>query len=907
MTWEHAPYILPLIAAGMVAIVLAVFAWHRRPAPGSASAVALMCVLAVWSLAAAAENSFIELDAKLFWASIECIASTAVPAVWLAFILVYTGNRVRTHMWCSVCLVVEPLIISGLVVTNRWHGLIWPTATLVSHGQVVLLQLTHGWAFYVHVAFAYVLMVLGVILVTRALMKSPVFGRKQSVVIIAAAVAPWIANAAYILGAARWPPVDLTPFAFILTGGLAAIGLFRYRLLDLVPIGRDAAFDAMRDGVLVLDRGLAVVSANRAAGAMVGRSQRSMVGLHIDDIFGEWSDVFQGPDSRSVESVERSLVRNGQRLTLNVMVSSLPGDRREAAGWLLVIRDVIAQREAQRALAIGEAKYRAVVETARDVIVTEDMAGRITYVNPAGLRITGYSLDEVTGADIRTFVPPEFQSEMEARLSRRQSGDRDVFLYEAELLTKDRERVPIEVSSAPFADRDGSAGILIVARDIRERVEMRRTRWRRNRELMALNRVARAVSGILDLSALLTIVLNEVRELMDATATSIWLTDRATGDLVCRESAGPHSELVQGWRLRRGHGLAGWVAEHGERLVVDDVASDSRHVDTVSQQAGLSFRTVVSVPLRARTDVIGVLQVADERANRYETSDVILIESLGATAAIAIENARMFGDEEARVNALTQALEKQRELDRLKDDFIRNVSHELRTPLAIARGYAELLESGDLGELQPEHRDPIAVISRRMRSLSAMMDDIAAISDLDRDGLRMLPLDMGELLEDRLSAFESAVECAQLRLEREIEQPAPQLCADETYLSQMIDKLLSNAVKFTAAGGEIRVSLKRVGEEAVLTVADTGIGIPPDQMTRIFERFYQVDGSTTRRYGGAGLGLSVVREVAAAHGGAVDVVSEEGKGSTFTVRIPARGSALGVSETDFLRGLEADR
>jgi len=541
------------------------------------------------------------------------------------------------------------------------------------------------------------------------------------------------------------------------------------------------------------------------------------------------------------------------------------------------------------------------------VIVTEDMAGRITYVNPAGLRITGYSLDEVTGADIRTFVPPEFQSEMEARLSRRQSGDRDVFLYEAELLTKDRERVPIEVSSAPFADRDGSAGILIVARDIRERVEMRRTRWRRNRELMALNRVARAVSGILDLSALLTIVLNEVRELMDATATSIWLTDRATGDLVCRESAGPHSELVQGWRLRRGHGLAGWVAEHGERLVVDDVASDSRHVDTVSQQAGLSFRTVVSVPLRARTDVIGVLQVADERANRYETSDVILIESLGATAAIAIENARMFGDEEARVNALTQALEKQRELDRLKDDFIRNVSHELRTPLAIARGYAELLESGDLGELQPEHRDPIAVISRRMRSLSAMMDDIAAISDLDRDGLRMLPLDMGELLEDRLSAFESAVECAQLRLEREIEQPAPQLCADETYLSQMIDKLLSNAVKFTAAGGEIRVSLKRVGEEAVLTVADTGIGIPPDQMTRIFERFYQVDGSTTRRYGGAGLGLSVVREVAAAHGGAVDVVSEEGKGSTFTVRIPARGSALGVSETDFLRGLEADR
>jgi signal transduction histidine kinase len=217
------------------------------------------------------------------------------------------------------------------------------------------------------------------------------------------------------------------------------------------------------------------------------------------------------------------------------------------------------------------------------------------------------------------------------------------------------------------------------------------------------------------------------------------------------------------------------------------------------------------------------------------------------------------------------------------------MSHELRTPLAIVRGYAELLDSGELGALPPEQQASVSVMARRARMLSKMLDDLLAILTAETGESARHSIDLRPLVEGMVADFQAVVRQARLTIVADLEPAAPAIQGDMIQLRRMLDNLLSNAVKFTPAGGQITVRLHRINRHVKLEVADTGIGIPREKLARIFERFYQVDGSTTRRYGGVGLGLALVKEIVESHGGTVAVESEVERGTTFCVTLPIDG------------------
>jgi PAS domain S-box-containing protein len=177
-----------------------------------------------------------------------------------------------------------------------------------------------------------------------------------------------------------------------------------------------------------------------------------------------------------------------------------------------------------------------------------------------------------------------------------------------------------------------------------ERRRAEQTLRQRNRELELLNRTGRAFSFTLDLDQVLVTVLEEMRHLLGVHASSIWLIDTVTDELVCRQATGQRSEILCGWRLPPGEGFAGWVARNGKSLIVPDTRTDERHFKGVGLQTGLNLRSILAVPMRVKQDVIGVLQVVDTEADRFETTDLTLVESLALTAAIAIENARLYED-----------------------------------------------------------------------------------------------------------------------------------------------------------------------------------------------------------------------------------------------------------------------
>jgi signal transduction histidine kinase len=284
--------------------------------------------------------------------------------------------------------------------------------------------------------------------------------------------------------------------------------------------------------------------------------------------------------------------------------------------------------------------------------------------------------------------------------------------------------------------------------------------------------------------------------------------------------------------------------------------------------------------------MIGVLQVLGDEIGCFNPEDQAFLESLGATAAIAIENARLYAEEQERADTLARALAQQRELDRLKSEFIQNVSHELRTPLGIVRGYAELLDSGQLGELEPGQKEAVSVMVRRMQGLNRLVDDINAILEVETQDIQPALVDLAQVVQGLLDGFQAAVERGGLSLKTQFEPGLPPILGHPDHLVRVVDNLLRNAIKFTPGGGCVSLRLWQEGQSVVLEVADTGVGIPPDQLGRIFDRFYQGDGSTTRRHGGTGLGLALVKEIVLAHRGEVSVNSKLDEGSTVRVTLP---------------------
>ena len=202
--------------------------------------------------------------------------------------------------------------------------------------------------------------------------------------------------------------------------------------------------------------------------------------------------------------------------------------------------------------------------------------------------------------------------------------------------------------------------VLSIIKDITERRRSEETLRRRNRELALLNRAGQAFISTLNLDRVLVTILDQVRSLLGVTACSVWLIDPETGEVICQAATGPKSEVVRGWALSSGQGLVGWVARHGKSLNVTNVRADPRHFVEVDQKTGIPLRSILSVPLRVRQDVTGVLQVVDTQSDRFSPADLAMMESLSITAAMAIENAQLYAKVQKRVDVLVSTLQRQR-------------------------------------------------------------------------------------------------------------------------------------------------------------------------------------------------------------------------------------------------------
>src|SRR5256884_5519649 len=405
-------------------------------------------------------------------------------------------------------------------------------------------------------------------------------------------------------------------------------------------------------------------------------------------------------------------------------------------------------------------------------------------------------------------------------------------------------------------------------------------------ELQALNEVSQAVSSSLDLETVLATVIARAVRLADADSGTLYQFDEADGVFDPRANFGVSDAMIEtlrGSRIGLGDGPVGMCAVSRAPVEVTDVELSER-VSVVWVHDGI--RAVVAVPLLRDEHVTGALVIRRKVSGEFAPSIVKLLQTLASQSVLAIENARLFKESQAKSEQLAEA-------SKLKSQFLANMSHELRTPLNAIIGLTEMLHEDARDLKHSEELEPLERVLRAAHHLLELINDILDLSKIEagRMDMHVETFAIAPLVDDVVATIGPAAAKNANEIIVHCPPDTGDMHADQTRIRQALLNLVSNANKFTEHG-RVTVDVARVTDrgraEITMSVADTGIGMSPGQVGRLFQEFVQADSSTTRKYGGTGLGLAISRRFCQMMGGDIAVQSELGKGSTFTIRLPAR-------------------
>jgi PAS domain S-box-containing protein len=566
------------------------------------------------------------------------------------------------------------------------------------------------------------------------------------------------------------------------------------------------------DVIIAVDMDRNIVEFNRAAQRTFGYRPEEVLGRHVDILY---ADPRQGLEIHrtTVETGQcvreiRSRRKNGQVFPGFLSASVLRDAHGELIGVMGVSRDVTERVRREEALRL----LSSAVEQSREGIAVADLEGHLMYANSAFAVAHGYTAEEIIGQPLSIFHTPEQLPAVEA--ANRQMRETSEFSGEIWHARRDGTVFPGLVHNSLLRDEAGEAvGMIGTLRDITDLKRTEEALRRRNRELALLNRAGQALVSTLDLDQVLATILDEVRRLLGAVATSVWLEDPATGELVCWQATGPRDEIVRGWRLAPGEGIAGWVARSGESLVVPDLRSDERHFEGVDQQTGLALRSILSVPLWVKNGVIGVIQVVDGTVDRFSTADLELMEPLSMAAAMAIENARLY--EQARQDV------------EIKSGLLREVNHRVKNNLTAIIG---LLYTA---RRQAEVRDR-ATYQVTMNDLVGRVRGLAAVHGM-LSAAEWAPLQLSDLVTQVIHTALRALPHGK-QVSVDVSPTSVHVTPDQAHhLALVVNELATNTVKYAlqerdAAAITVRITLEDSTDAPMVRCEfrDDGPGYPPE-------------------------------------------------------------------------------
>ena len=638
------------------------------------------------------------------------------------------------------------------------------------------------------------------------------------------------------------------------------------------------------DAIVSKDLSSVIVSWNRAAERTFGYSAEEAIGRSIRMIIpadrqGEEDAVLEAVRAgRSVTHFETVRQRkDGSLIDISLTVSPVYDDAGMVIGASKIARDISAQKRA----AFDMRRLAAAVASSDDAIVTKTLDSVITSWNRAAERMFGYTEAEAVGRSVRMLIPDELQSEEDTVLARIRAG-LSMDHYETIRQRKDGSRLSISLTVSPIR---GDAGEIVgaskIARDITEQVRLRQ-QAREHAELTEkLSEVSVVIASSLDRDTIVQKVTDAARQLTTAEFGAFFynVRDAESGDaFMLYTLSGAPKEAFSKFPHPRATGLFAPTFRGEATVRLDDVTADPRFGQNAPfhgmPPGHLPVRSYLAVPVRGmRGDVLGGLFFGSSRVGVFTGQHQRIVEGIAGWATVALENSRL----------LVEA----RDANRMKDEFLAVLSHELRTPLNAIVGYTRLLRGGLLSG--DKLARGLETVERNANWLTQIIDDVLDVSRIVSGKIRLdvQPVLLPVIVDNAVATVQPAADAKGIRIQTILDPGVGPISGDPDRLRQVLWNLLTNAVKFTGRGGRVQVRLERVNSHVEVSVSDTGVGITPDFLPYVFERFRQADASTTRKTGGLGLGLAIVRHLVEMHGGSVDAASAgENAGSTFRVRLP---------------------
>jgi PAS domain S-box-containing protein len=544
------------------------------------------------------------------------------------------------------------------------------------------------------------------------------------------------------------------------------------------------------------------------------------------------------------------------------------------------------RKQAEEALAQSEAQLRLIIESAKDyAIFTLDMGGYITHWNSGAQRLLGYQDHEILGQDGRIIFTPADLERGEAENERQKALQEGRAENERWHVRKDGSRFWGSGLVMPLRGEDNQIqGFLKILQDKtaqRQADERLHLLYEMTSDLLAteqpltlMNALFSKLSAQLDLHCYYNFLIEErdnqrKLHLKNYSGISEQVADQLE------------------WAELHEH-ICGLAAQQQQQIVLDQ-AQIATHPN-----AGFIRSTGVTAyacqPLIAQGRLLGTLSFASLTRTRFTPEEIDLLQVTCAQIAIAIERANL-------ITSLQQQAEQLQQANRIKDEFLAVLSHELRSPLNPILGWSKLLQSRRLDEAKIAQA--LATIERNAKLQVELIEDLLDVSRILRGklSLTVAPVDLASTVQAAIETMQLAAEAKSIQIQTELDASVGKILGDSARIQQVVWNLLSNAVKFTPPGGHVTVRLDTDPTApaqqpyAQLTVSDTGKGIAPHFLPYVFDYFRQEDGATTRKFGGLGLGLAIVRHLVELHGGTISADSAgEGQGASFTVRLPLMAS-----------------
>ncbi|HJS70776.1 MAG TPA: PAS domain S-box protein [Gaiellaceae bacterium] len=519
------------------------------------------------------------------------------------------------------------------------------------------------------------------------------------------------------------------------------------------------------------------------------------------------------------------------------------------------ILDITERRNAEET----RARLAAIIESSSDAIMSGSLDLRFTSWNEGAQRMFGYTADEVIGKPITLLMPEEYQEEALSLVDQVVQQARVVKL-ETVRHHEDGSEVHVAFTYSPIRDSSGKVvGLSAIGQDVTER--------------------KRAEAAIRESEA-------KFRAFVETTEEWVWASDANN----VHTYSNPAVERILGITPEEliGRKWLDFVVEEDREQIAEAIA---KRTDERTGWSGLviRWRHADGSVRHLESNATPVLD-ADGNVVGWQGTDRDVTHRIQAERdrerLLAVEQeARAYA--EAAQRDLAAQNERLRELDRLKDEFIALVSHELRTPLTSIRGYTELLLDGEAGKLTGDQRQFLGVVERNAHRLLHLVGDLLFLAQVEAGKLVLDigALDLGNVASESVEAARPQAEAKDITLTLAT-GPVPLIAGDRARIAQLLDNLVSNAIKFTPEGGRVDVRIRTVKNRAVLEVRDSGMGIPAGEQEFLFQRFFRTSTATEQAIQGTGLGLAISKAIVEAHSGGITVASEEGAGTTFRVTLP---------------------